>query len=122
MDERELIYTLLADMVGATDPKDVFYAKQITGGKSAGKYSCLLGGKKITKNQVGNLIAEVATFQSMSLYKVFMHTLRHEAELRMFKLAKTERDMDWGKSILHATGVMEEVMKSIRNVHLDEVA
>ena len=120
MSEQELVFTLLANKVGAVDPKDVFYSKQITSGQKTGQYACMLGGKKLTANQVSNLKAEAATFQSMALYKVFIDTLTHEAKLRMFKMAKNERDMDWGKSILHAVGVMEAIVTSIRNSEVEQ--
>ncbi len=115
MEERELIYTLLADKVGSVDPKDVFYAKAIESGKNAGKYTAILGGKKLTQNQLTQLQQEAALIEQTLLWKVFTATLPHEAELRMFKLAKTERDMDWGKAILHSVGVMETIVKAIKN-------
>lgn len=119
MDEQELLYALLADKVGAVDPKDVFFAKRIDSGKSAGKYHCLIGGKKLTANQATNLKAEVNTLIAMGIWKLFTETLTHEAKLRMFKHAKTERDMDWGKSILHSVGIMETIVESIRNAEVD---
>lgn len=115
MDERELIYTLLAEKVGSVDPKDVFYAKPIESGKDAGKYTAILGGKKLTKSQLTQLQQEAGLFEQTLLWKVFTATLPHEAELRMFKLAKSERDMDWGKAILHSVGVMETIVKAIKN-------
>lgn len=120
MDERELIYTLLADKVGAVDPKDVIFVQKINSGKHAGSYSLMVGGKKLNQNQASNLRAEAATFQSMELYNIIMQTLPHEAELRMFKLAKTERDMDWGKAILHATGVIETIVRAVQNPLIEE--
>lgn len=120
MDEREILYTLLADMVGAVDPKDVFFAKQIESGKSAGKYAILLGGKKITAAALSNLKAEAATLESMQLWKLFTQTLSHESNLRMFKQAKTERDMDFGKAILHAVSIFDTIVKAIRNAHIEE--
>lgn len=122
MDERYILYTLLADKVGAVDPKDVFYAKKIESGKNAGKYSAILGGKKITRNQASQLVQEALTITQMGIWKVFTETLKHEANLRMFKLAKTERDLDWGKSILHATGVLETIVESLKNLSQDEIA
>lgn len=115
MSEQELIFTLLADKVGAVDPKDVFYAKSIDSGQNAGKYTALLGGKKLNKNQLSQLQQEAGLLEQMFIWKVFTETLAHEAHLRMFKLAKTERDMDWGKAILHSVGVMESVVKAIKN-------
>lgn len=120
MDERELIYTLLADKVGSVDPKDVIYVNKIDSGKHAGTYSIMIGGKKVTQSQLSNLQAEAATFQSMELFKIITNTLPHEAELRMFKLAKNERDMDWGKAILHAVGVIETIVRAVQNPLVDE--
>lgn len=115
MDEHELIYTLLADKVGSVDPKDVFFAKPIESGKNAGKYTALLGGKKMTANQFSQLQQEAGLLENMLIWKIFTNTLPHEAQLRMFRLAKTERDMDWGKAILHSVGVMETIVKAIKN-------
>lgn len=120
MDERELIFTLLAEKVGAVDPKDVIFVKKINEGKHAGTYSLMVGGKKLTAAQTANLRAEASTFQSMELFKIIMQTLPHEANLRMFKLAKNERDMDWGKAILHATGVIETIVRAIQNPLVEE--
>lgn len=115
MDERELIYALLAEKVGSVDPNDVFYAKPIESGQNAGKYTALLGGKKLNANQLQQLQQEAVLLEQMFIWKVMTATLPHEAELRMFKLAKTERDMDWGKAILHSVGVMETIVKAIKN-------
>lgn len=115
MDEHELIYTLLADKVGSVDPKDVFYAKAISSGKDAGKYTALLGGKKLSKNQLSQLQQEAGLLEQMLIWKLFTSTLPHEAELRMFKLAKTTEDMFFGKAILHAVGVMESIVTAIKN-------
>ena len=115
MDERELIYELLADKVGSVDPKDVFFAKEIQSGQNAGKYTATLGGKKLSANQLSQLQQEAGVLEQMLIWKVFTNTLPHEAQLRMFRLAKTERDMDWGKAILHSIGVMETIVKAIKN-------
>lgn len=120
MDEQELIFTLLADKIGSVDPKDVFYAKAIESGKHAGKYSCLLGGKKLTGNQLANLQNEARIISETQLWKVLTQTLAHEANLRMFKLAKTTDDMMWGKAILHSISVFESIVKSIQNPLLDD--
>lgn len=120
MDERELIYTLLADKVGAVDPKDVFFAKLIDAGKNAGKYSVLLNGKKISSANLANLKAEAHTVESTHLWKIFTQTLAHDANIRMFKQAKTERDLDWGKAVLYSISIMETIVKAIQNAHIDE--
>lgn len=120
MDDQELIFTLLADKIGSVDPKDVFYAKVIESGKSAGKYSCTLAGKKLTPNQLANLQNEARILSEMQLWKVLTQTLSHEAELRMFKLAKTTDDLMWGKAILHAVSVFESIVRSIQNPLLED--
>lgn len=120
MDERELIYTLLADKVGSVDPKDVIYVKKVDSGKYAGTYSVMVGGKKVTPTQLANLRAEANTLASMELFRIITQTLPHEAELRMFKLAKNERDMDWGKAILHSVGVIETIIGALQNPLVEE--
>lgn len=106
----ELIFTLLANRVGSVDPKEVFYSKQV--GKT-GKYACFLGGKKLTENQLQQLQAEAKALRNMGIWKLFEHTLNHEAQLRMFKNAKTERDMDWGKAIMHSVAIIQAIVRSI---------
>lgn len=113
----ELVYELLAERVGAIDPKDVFFAKKIESGKDAGKWSAILGGKKLTPNQIVNLREEAKTLQSMELWKIITQTLAHEANLRMFKGAKTTEDMYFGKAILHAISVLETIVESIKAEH-----
>lgn len=120
MDADELIYTLIADKVGAVDPSEIFYAQVIDKGPQSGKYSALLGGKKLTANQLANLQQEALLITNMGLWKIFTNTLRHEAELRMLKLAKNERDMDWGKAIMHAVGVFEHIVKAIQHSLVEE--
>lgn len=115
MDEHDLIYTLLADKVGSVDPKDVFYSKVIESGKNAGKYSSILGGKKLSDNQLSQLQQEVGFLENTLIWKVFTNTLPHEAELRMFKGMKTLEDSHYGKAILHAVGVMEAIVRAIKN-------
>lgn len=118
--ERELIYRLLSEKVGSVNPHEVFFAKQLTAGTNVGKWSCTLGGKKLTANQLGNLISEAMMLEKMQLWKVFRETLAHEANLRMFKLAKNERDLDWGKAMLHSISVFETIVKAIQDAHVDE--
>lgn len=114
LEANEILFKLLADKVGSVDPENIFFAKQMDSGPNAGKYSALVGGKKLTPNQLTNLQQEALLLSSMTLWKLFTDTLRHEAELRMLRLAKTERDMDWGKSIMHAVGVLEHIVKAIQ--------
>lgn len=115
MDERELIYTLLADKVGSVDPKDVFYAKMIESGQNAGKYTVTLGRKKLTDNQLSQLQQEVGMIEQTLWWRMFTTTLPHEAELRMFKGMKTLEDSHFGKAILHAVGVAETINEAIKN-------
>lgn len=115
----EALYTLLADKIGSVDPSQVFFAKQIDSGKSAGKYDCLVGGKKVTPAQAANLKQEAQMLATTSLWKVFTETLRHEAQLRMFEKAKTTEDMNWGKAILHAVGIFETIVHSVENAHTE---
>lgn len=122
MDPQELLYELLADKIGSVDPKDVFFAKRIESGKSAGKYNVLIGGKKVSANRARNLIEEANTFRSMELYKLMSQTLNHEADLRMFKQAKTTEDMFFGKAILHSVGVWEAIINAIRNIDPTDIA
>lgn len=119
MDEQELIYTLLAKKVGSVDPKEVFFSKKMDSGPNAGTYSVLLGGKKLTPNQITGLQQEAMMLERTEIWKVFVNTLKHEAELRMLRLAKNERDMDWGKSIMHAVGIFETLLESIKNAHVE---
>lgn len=115
MDERDILFTLLADMVGAVDPKDVFYAKRIESGKNAGKYTCTLGGKKLTANQLSQLQQEVGMIEQTLYWKMFTTTLPHEAELRMFKGMVTLEDSHFGKAILHAVGVAKTINDAIKH-------
>ncbi len=121
MDERELIYTLLSSKIGSVDPKDVFFAKRMDSGPNSGKFSVLLGGKKLTPNQLSNLQQEAMMLDKMQLWTIFTQTLSHEANLRMFKEAKTERDLDWGKAILHAVSIFESIVYAIQNAHMETV-
>lgn len=122
MNRDEILYELLAPMIGTVDPKQVFFAKQIQAGKNAGKYGCTIGGKRISPVQAKNLQDEVKMLEQSELWKVFTETLKHEAELRMFAGAKTTEDMFWGKAILHAIGIFETINKSIRNAEVESVS
>lgn len=115
MSEHDILYTLLADRVGAVDPQDVFYAKKIEQGQNAGKYTAILGGKKLTANQLSQLQQEVGLIENTLWWKMVTNTLPHEAQLRMFKGMKTLEDSHFGKAILHAVGVMETINDSIKN-------
>lgn len=122
MDRDELIYELLANKIGAVDPHSVFYAKIIERGENAGKYSCLVGGKRLTPNQAKNLREEAKMLESMQVWSLFVNTLRHEAQLRMFEKAKTTEDMFFGKAILHSVGVFETILASIKEAQIDTPA
>lgn len=115
LDTNALIYELLAERVGAVDPHFVFYAKKIDSGKDAGKYSATLGSKKLTPNQVLNLRTEAQTLEKMELWKLFTQTLAHDANLRMFRQAKTERDLDWGKAILYSISIFEAIVNALKS-------
>ncbi len=122
MDRDELLYTLLAQKVGAVDPQSIFYAKLIERGENAGKYSCLIGGKRLTPNQAKNLQAEAKMLEAMQVWTLFTNTLRHEAQMRMFERSKTTEDMFFGKAILHAVGVFETILESIKQAQIDAPA
>lgn len=114
----ELIYQLLAERVGAVNPHEVLYADRVKTGKDAGKWTVLLGGKKLTALQAQNLRAEAQTLRSLQLWKVFTETLAHDAELRMFKKAQTERDLDWGKAVLYAISIFETIVTAAAEEHV----
>lgn len=116
---QDLIYELLAERVGAVDPNQVLYARRLESGKDAGKWTVMLGGKKLTANQAGNLRSEAQTLQRMQIWKIFTETLAHEANLRMFKKAQTERDLDWGKAILHAISIFETIATAAAEEHIE---
>lgn len=120
MSTNEILFTLLADRIGAVDPKQVFYAEQIDSGPNAGKYICTLGGKKLTPNQTANLQQEVMMLEKTEIWHTFTKTLSHEARLRMFEKSKTNEDMFFGKAILHAIGVFEAIVHSIQYAMRDE--
>lgn len=119
MTRDEILYELLAEMVGSVDPHSIFYSSPITQGQNAGKYACKVGGKRITPVQLKNLQDEVKMLEQTMLWKLFTETLRHEAQLRMFTNAKTTEDMFWGKAILHAIGIFETVNKAIKNAEVE---
>lgn len=119
MDRDEILYELLADKVGSVDPKQVFYSKVIDRGQNAGKYACMVGGKRLTPVQAKNLQDEVKMLEQTQLWKVFTETLKHEAHLRMFTNAKTTEDMFWGKAILHAISIFESINKSVRSAEIE---
>lgn len=122
MSRDEILYELLADMVGSVDPHSVFFSKVIEGGKNAGKYGISIGGKRITPVQAKNLQDEVKLLEQTQLWKLFTETLKHEAELRMFSQAKTTEDLFWGKAILHAIGIFESINKAIRNAEIEQLS
>ena len=119
MNRDEILYELLAEMVGSVDPHSVFYSKVIDRGQNAGKYACLAGGKRISPVQVKNLQDEVKMLEQTQLWKLFTETLKHEAEMRMFTNAKTTEDLFWGKAILHAIGILKSICTSIRNAEVE---
>lgn len=121
MDERDILFALLADKVGAVDPKDVFYAKKMESGPNTGKYTATLGGKKLTANQLSQLQQEVGMIEQTLWWKMVTNTLPREAELRMFKGMKTLEDSHFGKAILHAVGVMETINDSIKHALAEDV-
>lgn len=117
-----LIFKLIADKVGAYDPTEVFFAQVLPAGPNAGKYSATLGGKKLTPNQLSNLQAEAMLFEKSELWKICTDTLRHGAELKMLRDAKTTEDMYWGKALMHSVGVLEHIVKAIQGTMSEGVA
>lgn len=120
MSTNEILFTLLANRVGAVDPNQVFLGNKIDVGPNAGKYTCTLGGKKLTPNQTANLQQEVMMLEKTEIWRVFTETLRHEAQLRMFEKSKTNEDMFFGKAILHAIGVFEAIVNAIQYAMREE--
>lgn len=122
MSVQEILFTLLADKIGSVDPKSIFYAKPISIGKNSGKFSVLIGGKKASPAAVRGLQAEAMTLEKLDLWKLFTNTLAHEARLRMFEKAQSDRDMDYGKAVLHSISIFETIVKAIKNIDTDQVA
>lgn len=118
MTRDEILYELLADMVGSVDPKSVFFAKRIEAGKEAGKYGITIGGKRITPVMAKNLQDEVRMLEQTQLWRLITETLKHQAQLSMFANAKTTDDLFWGKAILHSIGIIETIATSIKSAEI----
>ena len=116
----ELIYKLLASKIGSVDPENVFFAKLMDSGPNAGKYSATIGGKKITANQLNNLVQEAMMLERTQIWKLFTETTKHAADNSMFRASKTFEDMHYGKALLHAISLLETIVKSIQHAHVDE--
>ena len=72
-----------------------------------------LGGKKLTAPEVENLKAEIRYFKTLRLYSIFMETVREQARLTMFEKAQNFDDMRSGKGMLHAIGVLENILNAV---------
>lgn len=106
LDAENLLLKLLAEKVGSIDPSSVFSYDKNTG-------ICKVGGKKITENQLANLKQEALLLKKGELWRIFTETMAYEAQMRMFTLAKNEHDMAWGKSILHAVGIFQNIVERV---------
>lgn len=79
------------------------------------KYVIQLDGKRVEDNEALALKKEVEMIEQTRVWKVFIETLRYQAQRRMFIEAVTTEDMNWGKAILHAIGVFENIVATCKS-------
>lgn len=82
---------------------------------AGGKYLIQLNGKRAEDNEALALKKEVEMIEQTRAWKVFTETLRYQAQRRMFIEAVTPEDMNWGKAVLHAIGVFENIVSTCKN-------
>jgi hypothetical protein len=116
MEVSELIYTLLANKIGSVDPKEVF---SIVQNQKTGKNVAFIGKEKISAGELSQLKQEGALIEQMRLWKLITKTLYYEAELKMLRQARNERDMDWGKALMHSVGVLENTIYAVKNSEIE---
>lgn len=82
---------------------------------AGGKYLIQLNGRRAEDNEALALKKEVEMIEQTRVWKVFTETLRYQAQRRMFVEAVTPEDMNWGKAVLHAIGVFENIVSTCKN-------
>lgn len=80
----------------------------ITTSKNGG---CYLGSELMTDAEMEALRAEAHMFQSTRLWNVLTTTLRDQAKKTMFEKSTCWDDMVYGKAMLYAIGVQENIIK-----------
>lgn len=82
---------------------------------AGGKYLIQLNGRRAEDNEALALKKEVEMIEQTRVWKVFTETLRYQAQRRMFVEAVTPEDMNWGKAVLHAIGVFENIVSTCKS-------
>ena len=72
-----------------------------------------LGGRRLEIAEIVNLQQEVKYFKELRLHSIFLETVRDQARLVMFEKAKDFDDMRSGKAMLHALGVLENILNAV---------
>lgn len=80
------------------------------------KHMLKLGGKRVEDNEALALKREAELLEQMKLWKVFLETLRYQAQETMFlKSQKSEDVFISGKFLLHAISTLEHIVWAAKN-------
>lgn len=81
------------------------------------KHTWLFQGKPLTEPEKNLLVAEARTFLVSKLWVILKNDIRHQANRKLFLLAKDEFDMIAGKMFIYALDCFETRLKSMEAGH-----
>ena len=74
----------------------------------------------MTPSQVANFQKEAQLLEKMELYKAITVTLTEDAQRRMFVTSQNVDDIFAGKMLLYALNIIEKVIHTAANPHIDK--
>lgn len=111
MTESELLYHLLWKKYNALDIHKLIHV-----GQSDAGWSVKLGGKVIKGIELQNLQAEASLIRSTNLWKMMQEAKKNAAHTYMWTGMKTIEDSHYGKTLLYAISVEDQILTALENV------
>lgn len=112
MTESELLYELLWKKYNAIDPHKLIHVGQ----SSDGMWSVKLGGKAVKGIELQNLQNEAELLKSTNLWKMMKEAKKNAAHTYMFTGMKTLEDSHYGKTLLYALSIDDQILTALENV------
>lgn len=112
MTESELLYELLWKKYNAIDLHKLIHVGQ----SSDGLWSVKLNGKAVKGTELQNLQNEAELLKSTNLWKMMKEAKKNAAHTYMFTGMKTLEDSHYGKTLLYALSIDDQILTALENV------
>lgn len=111
MSESELLYELLWKKYNVLDIHKLIHV-----GQSDAGWSVKLGGKAVKGAELTNLQSEAQLIKQTQLWKMMVEAKKNAAHTYMFTGMKTLEDSHYGKAILYALSVDDQIFSALESI------